>query len=231
MKIVTEIAAIAPIKKLKKVCAYARVSKDKDAMLQSLSSQVSHYNKLISSNPEWQFAGVYADEGISGTKEDRPEFLKMVEDAKAGKIDMIITKSISRFGRNTETVIKTVRMLKAINVDVYFETQKMHTLSEEGEFMLTVLASYYQEEARSVSENMKWRIKKDFEQGIAWGGNDNFGYKLNGRTLEIIPEQAKIVKRIFEMYINGLGVMAIAKALNEEGIKSTMGGKWTLKSL
>lgn len=226
MKIVTEIAAIAPIKKLKKVCAYARVSKDKDAMLQSLSSQVSHYNKFISSNPEWQFAGVYADEGISGTKEDRPEFLRMVEDAKAGKIDMIITKSISRFGRNTETVIKTVRMLKAINVDVYFESQKMHTLSEEGEFMLTVLASYYQEEARSVSENMKWRIKKDFEQGIAWGGNDNFGYKLNGRTLEIIPEQAKIVKRIFDMYINGLGVMGIANALNEEEIKSTMGGKW-----
>lgn len=226
MKIVTEIGAIVPIKKLKKVCAYARVSKDKDAMLQSLSSQVSHYNKLISSNPEWQFAGVYADEGISGTKEDRPEFLRMVEDAKAGKIDMIITKSISRFGRNTETVIKTVRMLKAINVDVYFESQKMHTLSEEGEFMLTVLASYYQEEARSVSENMKWRIKNDFEQGIAWGGNDNFGYKLNGRTLEIVPEQAQIVKRIFDMYINGLGVLAIAKALNEEGIKPTMGGKW-----
>ena len=226
MKIVTEIGAIAPIKKLKKVCAYARVSKDKDAMLQSLSSQVSHYNKLISSNPEWQFAGVYADEGISGTKEDRPEFVRMIEDAKAGKIDMIITKSISRFGRNTETVIKTVRMLKAINVDVYFESQKMHTLSEEGEFMLTVLASYYQEEARSVSENMKWRIKKDFEQGIAWGGNDNFGYKLNGRTLEIVPEQAQIVKRIFDMYINGLGVLAIAKALNEEGIKPTMGGKW-----
>ena len=92
---------------------------------------------------------------------------------------MIITKLISRFGRNTETVIKTVRMLKAINLDVYFESQKMHTLSEEGEFMLTVLASYYQEEARSVSENMKWRIKKDFEQGIAWGGNDNLADKLS----------------------------------------------------
>lgn len=139
MKIVTEIGAIAPIKKLKKVCSYDRVSKDKDAMLQSLSSQVSHYNKLISSNPEWQFAGVYADKGISGTKEDRPEFLRMVEDAKAGKIDMIITKSISRFGRNTETVIKTVRMLKAINVDVYFESQKMHTLSEEGSSCLQFL--------------------------------------------------------------------------------------------
>lgn len=90
---------------------------------------------------------------------------------------MIITKSISRFGRNTETVIKTVRMLKAINLGVYFELQKMHALSEEGEFMLTVLASYYQEEARSVSENMKWRIKKDFEQVIAWGGNDNLADK------------------------------------------------------
>jgi DNA invertase Pin-like site-specific DNA recombinase len=133
------------INTFKKVCAYARVSSDKEAMLLSLSNQVSHYNKLISSNPKWQFIGVYADEGISGTKEDRPNFTRMVNDAKAGKIDLIITKSISRFGRNTETVIRTIRQMNALGVDVYFESQNLHTLSADGEFMLTVLASYYQE--------------------------------------------------------------------------------------
>ena len=220
------IKANEPIKKLKKVCAYARVSSDKDAMLQSLSSQISHYNDLISHNKEWLFVGVYADEGISGTKEDRPEFIRMVNDAKDGKIDMIITKSISRFGRNTETVIRTIRELNAIGVDVYFESQKMHTLSKDGEFMLTILASFYQEEARSVSENMKWRIKKEFEQGNLWGGVDNYGYKVEKKTYTVVPEQAEVVRRIFDSCINGMGIIAIAKMLNDEGIKSMFGKKW-----
>ncbi len=226
-KTVNEIKAIKPIKKLKKVCAYARVSNDKDAMMQSLSAQVSHYNNIISANHEWQFAGVYADEGISGTKEDRPQFLKMINDAKNGLIDMIITKSISRFGRNTETVIRTVRELKAINVDVYFESQNMHTMSEDGEFMLTVLASYYQEEARSVSENMKWRIKNDLEQGILWGGNDAYGYKLIDKKFIVVPEEAAVVRRVFDLYIGGYGIEKIANLLNDEKIPSLKGLKWS----
>ena len=226
-KTVNEIKAIKPIKKLKKVCAYARVSNDKDAMMQSLSAQVSHYNNMISANREWQFAGVYADEGISGTKEDRPQFLKMIEDAKNGLIDMIITKSISRFGRNTETVIRTVRELKAINIDVYFESQNMHTLSEDGEFMLTVLASYYQEEARSVSETMKWRIKKDLEQGIIWGGNNAYGYKFIDKKFIVVPEEAAVVRRVFDLYIGGYGIEKIANLLNDEKIPSLKGLKWS----
>ena len=216
-----------PLVRLKRVCAYARVSSDKEAMLQSLSSQVSHYNKMISSNPKWQFIRVYADEGISGTKEDRPEFKRMVEDAKAGMIDLIITKSISRFGRNTETVIRTIREMNALGVDVYFESQNLNTLSSDGEFMLTVLASYYQEEARSVSENMKWRIKRDFEKGISWGARDFYGYRVENKNFIVVPEQAEVVKKIFSLYINGLGILAITKQLNQEGIKPLHSKLWS----
>jgi DNA invertase Pin-like site-specific DNA recombinase len=219
------------INTFKKVCAYARVSSDKEAMLLSLSNQVSHYNKLISSNPKWQFIGVYADEGISGTKEDRPNFTRMVNDAKAGKIDLIITKSISRFGRNTETVIRTIRQMNALGVDFYFESQNLHTLSADGEFMLTVLASYYQEEARSVSENMKWRIKRDFEKGILWGARDFYGYKVENKKFIVVPEQAEVIKRIFNLYIGGLGILAITKRLNQEGIKPLYSEKWSYGSL
>lgn len=220
-----------PIKKLKRVCAYARVSSDKDAMLQSLSSQISHYNDLISHNKEWMFVGVYADEGISGTKDDRPEFIRMINDAQEGKIDMIISKSISRFGRNTETVIRTIRELNSIGVDVYFESQRMHTLSKDGEFMLTILASFYQEEARSVSENMKWRIKKEFEQGNLWGGVNNYGYKVEHKTYTIVPEQAEVVRRIFELYVGGKGMVAIANMLNRKGVKPLIKAKWCKNSV
>lgn len=230
-KNIRKIEALEHITSLKKVCAYARVSTEKEAMLQSLSNQVSHYNKLISSNPKWQFMGVYADEGISGTKEDRPNFKRMIDDAKQGKIDLIITKSISRFGRNTETVIKTIRQLNTIGVDVYFESQNLHTLSADGEFMLTVLASYYQEEARSVSENMKWRIKRDFEKGILWGARDFYGYKVENKNFIVVPEQAEVVKRIFKLYIGGLGIHAITQQLNQEGIQPLYSKKWSYGSL
>ena len=226
---IIKIDAEKQLKSRIRVCAYARVSRDKDAMFQSLSAQVSHYNKMINSNPEWQFKGVYADYAFSGTKEDRPEFQKMLEACKAGEIDLIITKSISRFARNTETVLKVVRELKARDVDVYFEEQKIHTISSDGEFMLSVLAAYYQEEARSVSENMKWRIKKDFSQGIMWGGKDNYGYKydIDKKTFIVVPEEAAVVKRIFELYIAGAGFQKIASILNSEGIKPMTANEWS----
>lgn len=153
----------------------------------------------------------------------------MLEACKAGEIDLIITKSISRFARNTETVLKVVRELKARDVDVYFEEQKIHTISSDGEFMLSVLAAYYQEEARSVSENMKWRIKKDFSQGIMWGGKDNYGYKydIDKKTFIVVPEEAAVVKRIFELYIAGAGFQKIASILNSEGIKPMTANEWS----
>lgn len=136
-----------------KVAAYARVSSDKDAMLHSLSSQVSYFSKYIQSNENWIYAGVYSDEGQTGTKNKRDAFQRMIQDAKDGKIDIIITKSISRFARNTETLLKIIRELKAINVDVYFQKQNIHTISNDGELLISILASYSQEESRTCSEN------------------------------------------------------------------------------
>ena len=153
------------IKKQKRVAAYARVSSGKDAMLHSLSAQVSYYSDLIQKNPEWRFCGVYADEAMTGTKDGRQNFQKMLAECRAGNLNLIITKSISRFARNTLTLLETVRELKDLGVDVYFEEQQIHSLSSDGELMLSILASYAQEESLSASENQKWRIRKDFEKG------------------------------------------------------------------
>ena len=142
-------------KQLLRVAAYARVSSGKDEMLHSLSAQISYYNELIQSNKDWLFCGVFADANKTGTKSDREEFTKLIGLCREGKINLIITKSISRFARNTVTLLETVRELKNIGVDILFEEQNIHTLSAEGELLLTVLASFYQEESRSVSENLK----------------------------------------------------------------------------
>ena len=157
---VSRIAPAAQIKKLLRVAAYARVSTGKDAMLHSLAAQVSYYSDLIQRNPEYEYAGVYADEGLSGTRESRPEFQRMLKDCRDGKIDRILCKSISRFARNTVTLLSVVRELKALGVSIYFEEQNIDTMSGDGEFMLSILASFAQEESRSVSENCKWRVRK-----------------------------------------------------------------------
>ena len=179
-----------PTIKLLRTAAYARVSSGKDAMLHSLSAQVSYYNSLIQSNPEWLFCGVYADEALTGTKDNRENFQRLLTECRAGNIDLIITKSISRFARNTVTLLETVRELKNLGVDVYFEEQNIHSISPDGEFMLTLLGSYAQEESYSASENQKWRIRKDFEQGRL-GSITILGYeRSNDGTLIIVPEEA-----------------------------------------
>lgn len=224
-----KIMTIEPLPKLErliKVAAYARVSSGKDAMLHSLAAQITYYQNLITTHQGWEFAGVYADEALTGTKDNRQEFQRLIKDCKAGKIDMVIVKAISRFARNTVTLLETVRMLKNINVDVYFEEQNLHSISSEGEMVLTFLASFAQEESRSVSENMKWRIKKDFEQGIIWGSKDQIGYKLVNRKLVLVPDEAKFVRRIFDLYLNGYGFQAIANMFNAEDLKSPKGCRW-----
>lgn len=214
-----------------KVAAYARVSSDKDSMLHSLSNQVSYFSKLIQENDNWIYVGVYSDEAKTGTKDNRVAFQKMIQDAKDGKIDIIITKSVSRFARNTLTLLETVRMLKEIGVDVYFQEQNIHTNSNEGEFLLSILASYAQEESRSCSENTLWRVRKNFEEGKLYGGRDCWGYQIENGKLTIVPEEAKLVKRIFELYIAGNGDTKICKILNNEGIKSREGGLWIKGSI
>ena len=208
--------------KAARVAAYARVSSEKDAMFHSLSAQISHYSDLIQHHSGWLYCGVYSDDGITGTKINRPGFLKMLEDCRAGKIDLILVKSISRFARNTVTLLETVRELRNLGVDVYFEEQNIHTLGAEGELMLTILASYAQEEALSVSENQKWRVKKNFKEGRPWACT-MLGYRNEDGTFVIVPEEAAVVQRIFSMFLDGIGTQLIANTLNSDGIRSRHG--------
>ena len=213
------------IPKLKRVAAYARVSSGKDAMLHSLSAQVSYYSELIQNHSGWQYVGVYADEALTGTKENRENFQRLLADCRSGKVDMVITKSISRFARNTVTLLETVRELKNMGVDVFFEEQNIHSLSADGELMLTILASYAQEESLSASENQKWRIRRNFENGMPWNGT-MLGYRYEEGTLVVEPTEAEIVCRIFTEYLGGSGMTAIAKRLNADGIPTRFGNDW-----
>ena len=213
--------------KAKRVAAYARVSSGKDAMLHSLSAQVSYYSDFIQGHSGWVYCGVFADEALTGTKDDRDGFQRMLTECRAGNIDMVITKSISRFARNTVTLLETVRELKTLGVDVYFEEQRIHTLSAEGELMMTILASYAQEESLSASENQKWRIRKAFEQGELIQLRFLFGYRISKDRIEVDPTNADIVREIFQRVIDGDTFGSIARDLTERGIDREFGGEWT----
>ncbi len=228
---ITSLGTLPKLSKRLRVAAYARVSDGKEAMLKSLSAQVSYYKKLISENHMCVFAGVYSDEALTGTKDSRKEFQQLLQDCRAGCIDMVITKSISRFARNTVTLLETVRELKAINVDVFFEEQNIHSISGEGEMILSFLASFAQEESRSVSENMKWRIQKDFHEGLIWGGKSCLGYRLENKKLTMIPDEVDIVRLIFQLYIEGHGADTIGKMLDSKGIKPKYASKWSRSTI
>ncbi len=227
---ITIVSKPSKLERKKRVAAYARVSNGKDAMLHSLSAQVSYYSDLIQKHGDWLYAGVYTDEAKTGTKDSRAGFQSLIADCRAGKIDMVITKSISRFARNTVTLLQTVRECKALGVDIYFEEQNIHTMSGDGELMMTILASYAQEESRSASENQKWRIKRNFEAGIPWDGT-LLGYRLENGRYVIVPKEAELVRRIYNEYLSGKGYPSIAKMLNDEGIPSRFGGKWNQSSI
>jgi site-specific DNA recombinase len=217
--------------KLVRVAAYARVSSDKDAMLHSLSSQVSYFSKMIQSHDSWKYVGVYSDEGMTGTKIKRDGFQRMIRDAKAGKIDIIVTKSLSRFARNTVDCLKTIREMKAINVDIFFEEQNIHTLSANGEFLISLLAGYAQEESRQCSENTLWRVRKNFKEGKPYGGSSMLGYRLEKGKFTVVPEEAEIVRKIFDLYLAGNGFCKIARILTNDGIKSYTGKAWNKSTL
>ena len=208
----------------KKVAAYARVSMESERLQHSLSAQVSYYSSLIQQNPAWEYAGVYADDGITGTKtNDRTEFNRMIADCEAGKIDIILTKSISRFARNTVDLLNAVRHLKDLGISVQFEKEHIDSLSEDGELMLTLLASFAQEEVRSLSDNVKWGTRKRFEKGIPNGRFQIYGYRWDGDHLVVEPEEAKIVKLIYVNFLNGLSAESTEKQLEEMGVKSYKG--------
>ena len=223
---ITKLPQIAQLPTRLRVAAYARVSCGKDEMLHSLAAQVSFYSNLIQSNPEWEYVGVYADEAETGTKGSRPEFQRLIADCRAGRIDLVLTKAISRFARNTVMLLETVRELKDLGVGVYFEEQNLHSLSGDGESMLTILASYAQEESRSVSENCKWRIRKDFKEGKPSNNIRIYGYDYKAGKLTVIPDEAEVVRMIFADYLSGLGKKAIMKKLVRLGIPTKCGGHW-----
>lgn len=227
MRTITKIESTMPeIKKRKKVAAYARISMESERMNHSLSAQISYYNDLIQRNPDWEFAGVYADNGISGTSTaKRDEFRRMITDAEQGKIDIILTKSIQRFARNTVDLLETVRHLKNMGIEVRFEKENIYSLSGDGELMLSILASFAQEESRSISENVKWGIRKRMKEGMltANGHFNIYGYKWEGDELVIVPEEANVVKRIFQNFLDGKSRLETERELEAEGIRTRQG--------
>ena len=229
-----EFTVIAPKKKLQKllnVAAYARVSTEKDSMLHSLNKQVDYYRNYIAKNPLWKFSGIYADYAVTGTKESRKEFDKLLEDARSGKIDLIVTKSVARFARNLLVTVGIARELKALNVDIFFEEQNVHSISKDGELMLSLVASFAQRESYNASEHMKWRVRKEFEQGHAWQQSIT-GYKFVNGSFEVIPEEAETVRKIYSWYLEGNGLPAICKKLDAEGITSKRNCKhWNINSV
>jgi len=222
------------VKKLR-VAAYCRVSTEQEEQQSSYKIQVEHYTREIQSNPKWKFAGIYADEGISGTNtKKRADFNRMIEDCMAGKIDMVLTKSISRFARNTVDCITYIRKLKEKNIAVFFEKENINTLDSAGELLITILGSLAQEESRSLSTNTRWGVVRRFEKGQVYLNYKRFlGYTKNPEEeLVIVPEEAEIVRLIFRLYMEGYSFANIKKHLEEAGIKTVTGkDKWHVSTI
>ena len=231
------IKEITPIKKKvenvptkKRVAAYARVSTEQDEQLHSLQVQRDYYENYIKSNPDWELVNIYYDEGITGTSlKCRKGFNQMITDALDGKIDVILVKSVSRFARNTIDALQTTRDLKLKGVPVFFEKENIYTFGTGGELLLTIMSSIAQEESRSISENVTWGKRKAFQDGkVALPYKCFLGYKKGENGLpEIEPEGAKIVRRIYRMFIEGKSQSTIASTLTKEGVPTPSGKtKW-----
>jgi DNA invertase Pin-like site-specific DNA recombinase len=215
-----------------RVAAYCRVSTDKDDQKNSFEGQKSYFESYIKSHKEWTLTTIYADEGISGTSiKKRKEFNKMIADAKNGEINMILTKEVSRFARNTVDTLQYTRELKSLGVSVFFINDNINTFDNDGELRLTIMASIAQEESRKTSERVKWGQKRRMEQGVVFGRNI-LGYHLEKGVLTVNEEEAELVRHIFNKYLDGKGLHIIAKELQEEGYKTKNGNsEWTNKSI
>lgn len=207
-----------------KVAAYVRVSVDSAQTRHSFEAQETYYKEVIEKHNAWEFAGIYADMGVSGTGlSKRKEFQRMLSDCEMGKIDKILVKSVSRFARNTVDLLRIVRQLKQKNISVWFEEQQIDSLTEEGELMLTLMASIAQAEIESISENAKWAIRERFKRGIGNTRHRTFGYKWVDGQMVIVPEEADVVKRIFAHFLAGGSHLKMARKLAEEGVTSIHG--------
>lgn len=212
--------------KMLRVAAYCRVSTTLEQQETSYEAQVSYYTEKIQSNPNWKLAGIYADDGKSATNtKKREDFNTMIDDCMAGKIDLVITKSVSRFARNTVDSLQNIRKLKEKNIGVIFEKEGVNTLDGTGELLITILSSQAQEESRNLSENTRWGLVRRFENGVISVNHTKFlGYtKDENGELIIVPEEAELVRRIFRLYLEGNSSIKIAKILKADGIKTVTG--------
>jgi DNA invertase Pin-like site-specific DNA recombinase len=218
-----------------RVAAYCRVSTDSEEQASSYEVQIEHYTSYIKGNPEWELAGIFADDGISGTNtKKRDEFNRMIEECLEGKIDMVITKSISRFARNTLDCLKYIRQLKDKNIPVFFEKENINTMDSKGEVLLTIMASLAQQESQSLSQNVKLGIQFRYQQGeIQINHNRFMGYtKDKNKHLVIVPEEAEIIKRIYREYLEGASLLQIARGLEADGILTAAEkAKWRPETL
>lgn len=237
---VAMIAAVVKEKEKLRVAAYARVSTDLDSQETSIENQREHYLHYIKGHEDWELAGIYEESGVSGTKaETRSELMRLIKDCRAGEIDLVITKSISRFARNTSECIAMVRELTDIGVTLIFEKENIDTSKMESEFLLTLLAAFAESESQSISTNQKWSIRRRFQSGTYKGGKVPYGYRRDKKGYVIHSKEAEIVKRIFNMLCDGKGTVVIARKLNEERIptwtESYKGleaqGKWRSNSI
>ena len=206
-----------------KVAAYCRVSTDDKEQKTSYEAQIQYYTNKINKNPDWQMAGIFADEGITGTQaKKRPQFLKMIRLCRQGKIDVILTKSLSRFARNTVDSLNYIRELKMLGIAVISEKENINTLTAESEMLITIMSCFAQAESESISKNVSWGVRQSFKSGnVPMQYKKLLGYKKGENDLpEIIPEEAEIVKEIFRSYLDGMSLKQIADSLNSRGIKT-----------
>ena len=219
----------------KRVAAYARVSTEQDAQQNSYAAQIEYYRGYIQSKPEWEYAGVYADEGVTGTSyKKRDGFNRMIKDAEDGKIDLILTKSISRFARNTVDSLTVTRKLKAAGVEVYFEKENISSMDVQAELLFTIMSSIAQEESRSISENVRWGHRRSMEAGkVSLPWSHFLGYKKGANGLpEIIEEQAVIIREMYRRFLNGETLKGIADSLTNQGIKTPTGKDiWSVETV
>lgn len=227
-------AAKEKIKKLR-VAAYCRVSTETEEQNSSYEVQVAHYTEFIKKNNEWEFAGIFADDGISGTNtKKRDEFNRMIAECMDGNIDMVITKSISRFARNTLDCLQYIRQLKDKNISVYFEKENINTMDAKGEVLLTIMASLAQQESQSLSQNVKLGLQYRYQQGKVQVNHKRFmGYtKDEDGNLIIVPEEAEIIKRIYREYLQGKSLVGIGRGLEKDGILTAAGKpRWRPESV
>ena len=225
-KTITPIYQKLPEKGVLRVAAYCRVSISQNEQLHSLAAQISHYTEILSGDSTHKFVGIYADRGISGTQvKNRAEFLRLMEDCRAGLVDQIITKSVSRFGRNTVDTLLYTRELRSLGIDVYFEKERLHSCSAEGELMLTLMAALAESESENMSENIKWGKRRRYEKGCveSLALANLYGYRKAGGKLAVDEAEAAVIRRIYSEFLDGLNYEQISQRLNADGIPTRRG--------